>query len=164
MHNTGNDMGKFLIKPTLLEPPETSPNRSLTPLSLTISPAKVLPSPNRTTTTPALPRARAQLPNRRSPLLPTFLQNSGKTESYAPHHAPHVPSWGVVPQSQLTTLTLLMPLTLPLVHTPHPFSTSHSLPPYASICTVSIIHQHLSGSCDVGYNIIFSYRYVTWPS
>src|SRR5882724_4584980 len=74
-------------KPKLPDLLETSPNRSLTLTSLTTSLAKILPSPNRTTTTPALPRARAQLPNRRSPLLPTFLQNSGKTESYAPHHA-----------------------------------------------------------------------------
>jgi len=78
-HDTGNDMGKSPMNPTLPEPLETSPNRSLTPTSLTptiptTSLAKVLPISNRTTTTLALPRARAQLPNRRSPPLPTFLQ------------------------------------------------------------------------------------------
>src|SRR5882724_11859157 len=81
MHDTGNDVGKFAMKPTLLEPPETSPNRSPTPPSQTTSLAKVLLSPNRTTTTPALSRARAQLPNRRSPPLQTFPQNMGQMES-----------------------------------------------------------------------------------
>jgi len=44
---------------------------------------KVLIPSRRTTRTtiPALPRARAQILNRRSPPLLTFLQNSGKTES-----------------------------------------------------------------------------------
>src|SRR5882724_4730471 len=74
MHDTGNDAGKFPMKPTLLEPLETSPNRNMTHPSPTTSPAKVLPSPNRTTTTLALPRARAQLPNRRSPPLLTFFK------------------------------------------------------------------------------------------
>jgi len=60
---------------------ETSPNRSLTPTSLTTSLAKVIPSPSRTTTTLALPSARAQLLNRRSSPLLTFHQNLGKIES-----------------------------------------------------------------------------------
>jgi len=51
-HDTGNKKEKSHTKPTFLEPPETSPNRSLTPTSLTARLAKVLPSPNRTTTTP----------------------------------------------------------------------------------------------------------------
>src|SRR5882724_2032579 len=72
-HNTGNDVGKFPMKPTLPEPLETSLNRSPTPPSLTTSLANVLPSPNRTTTTLALPRERAQFLNRRSPPLLTFL-------------------------------------------------------------------------------------------
>ena len=74
MHDTGNDVEKYPTKPALPEPPETSPNRSQTHPSQTTSLAKVLPSSNRTTTTTlALPSARAQLPNRRSPPLPTFL-------------------------------------------------------------------------------------------
>src|SRR5882724_7368331 len=80
MHDTGNDVGKFQMKLALPEPPETSPNTSLTHPSQTTSSAKVLSSPNRRTTL-ALPRARAQLLNRRSSPLLTFLQNSGKTES-----------------------------------------------------------------------------------
>ena len=80
MHDTGNDVGKFQMKLALPEPPETSPNTSLTHPSQTTSSAKVLSSPNRRTTL-ALPRARAQLLNRRSAPLLTFLQNSGKTES-----------------------------------------------------------------------------------
>src|SRR5882724_4841774 len=72
MHDTGNEKEKSPEKPKLLDLLETS---------LNTSPAKVLPIPSRRTTTPALPRARAQLPDRRSPPLPTFLQNSGKTES-----------------------------------------------------------------------------------
>jgi len=80
MHDTGNNMGKF-TKPALLEPLETSLNTSLTPQSQTTSLAKVLPSTNRRTTTPAPPRTRAQLPNRRSPPLSTFPQNSGKMVS-----------------------------------------------------------------------------------
>jgi len=61
------------MKPELPGHLETSLNRSLTPTGLTTSLAKVLPIPSRTTTTLALPRERAQLPNRRSPPLPTFL-------------------------------------------------------------------------------------------
>src|SRR5882724_6041454 len=80
-HDTGNKKENSPMKPELPDHLETSPNRSLTLTGLTTSPAKVLPIPNRTTTTPALPRARAQLLNRRSPPLPTFLQNSGKMES-----------------------------------------------------------------------------------
>src|SRR5882724_11195640 len=76
MPDTGNKKENSPVKPELLDLLETSPNTSLT-----TSPAKVLPIPSRRTTTPALPRARAQLPNRRSPPLPTFLQNSGKMES-----------------------------------------------------------------------------------
>jgi len=71
-HNIGNDVEKIPRKPALPEPLETSPNRSPTPSSQTTSPAKVLPNPNRTTTNLALPRERAQLPNRRSPPLLTF--------------------------------------------------------------------------------------------
>jgi len=67
-----NEKENSPAKPELPDLLETSPNTS---------PAKVLPTPSRRTTTPALPRARAQLPNRRSPPLPTFLLNSGKTES-----------------------------------------------------------------------------------
>src|SRR5882724_11446317 len=68
-------------KPELPDLLETSPNTSPTLTSLTTSLAKVLPIPSRRTTTLALPRERAQLPNRRSPPLPTFLRNSGKMES-----------------------------------------------------------------------------------
>src|SRR5882724_125072 len=67
MHDTGNEKENSPTKPKLLDLLETSPNRSQTPTSPTTSPAKVLPIPNRRTTTLALPRARAQLPNRRSP-------------------------------------------------------------------------------------------------
>jgi len=63
---------------------ETSPNRSLTLTGLTTSPAKVLPIPSRTTKTPALPRARAQLPNREVHLLPIFLQKLGKDRKLIP--------------------------------------------------------------------------------
>src|SRR5882724_1007003 len=73
MQDTGNQKENSPAKPELLDLLETSPNRSLTLTGLTTSPAKVLPIPSRTTTTPALPRARAQLLNRRSPPLPTFL-------------------------------------------------------------------------------------------
>src|SRR5882724_2291888 len=72
MLDTGNEKENSPAKPELPDLLETSPNTS---------PAKVLPTPSRRTTTPALPRARAQLPNRRSPPLPTFLLNSGKMES-----------------------------------------------------------------------------------
>src|SRR5882724_11378246 len=81
MHDTGNEKENSPTKPELLDLLETSPNTSLTLTSPTTSPAKVLHSPSRTTTTPALPRAKAQLRNRRSPPLPTFCQNSGKMES-----------------------------------------------------------------------------------
>src|SRR5882724_3305164 len=80
-HDTGNEKENSPAKPELPVLLETSLNRSLTLTCLTTSLAKVLPISSRTTTTPALPRARAQLLNRRSPPLPTFLQNSGKTES-----------------------------------------------------------------------------------
>src|SRR5882724_438461 len=62
MHNTGNEKENSPMKPKLLDLLETSLNRSLTLTSPTTSPAKVLPIPSRRTTTPALPRARAQLP------------------------------------------------------------------------------------------------------
>jgi len=81
MTDTRNEKENSPAKPELPDLLETSPNRSLTLTGPTTSLAKVLPIPSRTTTTPALPRARAQLPYRRSPPLPTFLQNSGKTES-----------------------------------------------------------------------------------
>jgi len=55
MDDTGNNMGKFPAKPALPEPPQTSLNTSTTHPSQTTSPAKVLHSPNRTTTTLALP-------------------------------------------------------------------------------------------------------------
>src|SRR5882724_9183555 len=81
MHNIGNEKENSPAKPELPDLRETSLNRSLTLTGLTIILAKVLPIPSRRTTTPALPRARAPLPNRRSPPLPTFLRNLGKTES-----------------------------------------------------------------------------------
>ena len=81
MHNTGNKKENSPAKPELPDLLETSLNTSLTLTSLTTSPAKVLPIPSRTTTTPAVPRARAPLPNRKSPPLLTFLRNSGKMES-----------------------------------------------------------------------------------
>src|SRR5882724_1699434 len=62
-HNTGNKKENSPTKPKLLDLLETSPNQSLTLTGLTTSPAKVLPIPSRRATTPALPRARAQLPN-----------------------------------------------------------------------------------------------------
>src|SRR5882724_8011962 len=71
-HDTGNEKGNSPTKPELPDLLETRPNRSLTLTGLTTSPAKVLPIPNRRTTTLALPRARAQLSNRRSPTFPTF--------------------------------------------------------------------------------------------
>src|SRR5882724_12524960 len=80
-HNTGNKKEKSPVKHELPDLLETSPKKSPTLTSLTTSPAKVLPSPRRTTTTLALPRARVQLLNRRSPPLLTFLQNSGKRKS-----------------------------------------------------------------------------------
>src|SRR5882724_8845560 len=81
MLDTGNEKENSPAKPKLPDLLETSPNTSPTLTSPTTSPAKVLPTPSRRTTTPALPRARAPLQNRRSPPLPTFLQNSGKTEN-----------------------------------------------------------------------------------
>src|SRR5882724_6877664 len=81
MHDTGNEKENSPVKPKLPDLLETSPNRSLTLTGPTTSLAEVLPIPSRRTTTPALLRARAQLVNRRSPPLPTFLQNSGKMES-----------------------------------------------------------------------------------
>jgi len=69
MHDTGNEKEKSHVKPELLEPPEAILNRNPTPTSPTISPAKVLPIPGRRTITLALPRARAQLLNTRSPPL-----------------------------------------------------------------------------------------------
>src|SRR5882724_8043316 len=83
MHDTGNEKENSPMKPEFLDLLETSPNRSLTLTGLTTSPAKVLPIPSRRTTL-ALPKARAQLPNRRSPPFPTFLRNLGKMESK--HH------------------------------------------------------------------------------
>jgi len=74
MHNTGNEKENFPMKPKLPDLLETSLNRSLTLTSLTTSPAKVLPIPSWRTTTPALPRARAQLLNRRSPPLQPFFE------------------------------------------------------------------------------------------
>src|SRR5882724_955286 len=67
MHNTGNEKP---AKPELPDLLEISLNRSQTPTSPTTSLAKVLPTPSRRTTTPALPRERAQHLNRRSPPLP----------------------------------------------------------------------------------------------
>src|SRR5882724_1579200 len=81
MHNTGHEKENSPAKPKLPDLLETSLNTSPTLTSLTTSPAKVLPIQSRRTTTLALPRARAPLPNRRSPPLLTFLQNSGKMES-----------------------------------------------------------------------------------
>src|SRR5882724_11745315 len=78
-HDTGNEKENSPVKPELPDHLETSLNRSLTLTSPTTSPEKVLPIPSRRTTTLALPRARAQLLNRRSPPLPTCLQNLGKT-------------------------------------------------------------------------------------
>jgi len=72
MHNTGNEKENSPTKPELPDLLEKSLN-SLTLTGLTTSLAKVLPIPSRRTTTPALPRARAQLLNRRSPPLLTFL-------------------------------------------------------------------------------------------
>src|SRR5882724_4176913 len=77
MLDTGNEKENSPTKPELPDLLDTSPDLT----SLTTSPAKVLPTPSRRTTTPALPRARAPLQNRKSPPLPTFLQNSGKTEN-----------------------------------------------------------------------------------
>jgi len=78
MHITGNEKENSLMKPKLLDLLETSLNRSLTLTGPITSPAKVLPIPNRTTTTPALPRARAQLLNRRSHHSWPFLETWGR--------------------------------------------------------------------------------------
>src|SRR5882724_6004791 len=79
-HNTGNDAVKF---PTKLEHPdllETSPNTRLTLTSQTTNSAKAPRIRSRRTPILAQPRTRAPLLNE-SPPLPTFLRNSGKTES-----------------------------------------------------------------------------------
>src|SRR5882724_4066276 len=68
MHGTRNEKENSSAKPELPDLLETSPNTSPTLTSPTTSPAKVLPIPSRRTTTLALPRARAQLPNRSPPL------------------------------------------------------------------------------------------------
>src|SRR5882724_241491 len=81
MHDTGNEKENSPMKPKLPDLLETSTNTSPTLTSLTTSLENVLPITSRRTTTPALLRARAQLWNRRSPPLPTFLQNLGKMES-----------------------------------------------------------------------------------
>jgi len=73
MPDTGNKKENSPMKPELPDLLEISPIQSLTLTGPTTSLAKVLPIPSRTTTIPALLRARAQLPNRRSPPLPTFL-------------------------------------------------------------------------------------------
>src|SRR5882724_13391269 len=67
MRNTGNEKENSPMKPELPDLLEISLNQSLTLTGLTTSLAKVLPIPSKRTTTPALPRARAQLLNRRSP-------------------------------------------------------------------------------------------------
>src|SRR5882724_3955021 len=64
MHDTGNDVGKFPKKPTLLNPQETSLNPSPMHTYQTTSPARTLHLSRRTTW--ALPRAK--LPNPRNPL------------------------------------------------------------------------------------------------
>src|SRR5882724_315173 len=81
MHDTGNEKENSPVKPKLPDLLETSLNTSPTLTSPTTSLAKVLPIPSRRTTILALLRARAPLLNRRSPPLPTFLLNLGKTES-----------------------------------------------------------------------------------
>jgi len=81
MPDTGNKKENSPMKPELPNLLEISLNQSLTLTGLTTSLAKVLPIPSRRTTILALLRARAQLLNRRSPPLLTFLQNLGKTES-----------------------------------------------------------------------------------
>src|SRR5882724_23283 len=81
MHDTGNEKENSPMKPELPDLLEISLNQILTLTGPTTSPVKVLPITSRRTTTLALPRARVQLLNRRSPPLPTFLRNSGKMES-----------------------------------------------------------------------------------
>src|SRR5882724_2423248 len=80
MHDTGNEKENSPMKPKLLDHLETSLNQILTLTGPTISPAKILPIQSRTTTTPALPRARAQLPNRRSPPLHISSNSTGTSE------------------------------------------------------------------------------------
>jgi len=79
MPNTGNKKENSPTKPELPDLLEISPDQSLTLTGPKTRLAKVHPIPSRRTTILALPRARAQLPNRRSPPLPTCLQNLGKT-------------------------------------------------------------------------------------
>ena len=78
MHDTGNEKENYPMKP------ETSLNRSLTLTGLITSLAKVLPIPNRTTTTLDLPRAKAQLQNRRIPLLLIFSQTQERQKANSP--------------------------------------------------------------------------------
>src|SRR5882672_877763 len=78
MLDTGNERENSPVKPALPDPPETSQTTNPIPPNQITSLAN--PSPSRRTTTPALPRARAPLLTRRSPLL-TFPRNSGKTVS-----------------------------------------------------------------------------------
>src|SRR5882724_4384354 len=80
MHDTGNDVVKFLMKPEHPDLLETSPNRSPTLTSQTTSLAKALHIQNRRTPIPALPRTRAPPPNG-SPPLPICLPNSVKMEN-----------------------------------------------------------------------------------
>src|SRR5882672_8227868 len=56
MHDTGNDMVNFPVKPEHPDLLETSPNKSPTLTSQTTSLAKALRIPSRRTPTPALPR------------------------------------------------------------------------------------------------------------
>src|SRR5467141_564445 len=58
MHDTGNDMVKFPVKPEHPDLPETSLNTSPTLTSQTTSLEKALHIQSRRTPTPALPRAR----------------------------------------------------------------------------------------------------------
>src|SRR5882724_10728870 len=81
MHDTRNEKENSPMKPELPDLLETSLNRSMTLTDPITSLEKVLPIPSRRATTLALPMARAQLLNRRSPPILTFLQNSGKMES-----------------------------------------------------------------------------------
>src|SRR5882724_3385575 len=84
----GNAKENSPVKPELPDLLEASPNTSPTLTSPITSLAKVLPIPNRTTTTLALPRARAQLPNRRSPSLPTS-PKLGKDGKLTPQECRH---------------------------------------------------------------------------
>jgi len=91
MHNTGNDVGKFPTKPILPEPPETILNRSPTPPSQITSPAKVLPSSNRRTTTLALPRARLNFQTEKS-TTPDLSSKLRKDRKLTPQEVT-APSW-----------------------------------------------------------------------